>query len=56
MKLIIDLGNTRVKVAVFEEDNLEQLLVFKKEKFLKELESFSFKKKITHSIISSVFN
>ncbi|OSY87202.1 pantothenate kinase [Tenacibaculum holothuriorum] len=56
MKLIIDLGNTRVKVAVFEEDNLEQFFVFSKEEFLEKIKSFSFKKKITHCIVSSVGN
>ena len=37
MKLAIDVGNTRVKIAVFEKDKLVELFVFNKTKILSEI-------------------
>ncbi|WP_299107605.1 type III pantothenate kinase [uncultured Tenacibaculum sp.] len=54
MYLIIDVGNTRVKAAVYEQDSLVELVVFKKSKIISELKKIISKFSISHSIISSV--
>ncbi|CAL2103505.1 Type III pantothenate kinase [Tenacibaculum sp. 190130A14a] len=54
MYLIIDVGNTRVKAAVYEQGSLEELVVFKKSKIISELKKIIKKNNISSSIISSV--
>ena len=54
MYLIIDVGNTRVKAAVYEEGSLMELFVFQKTKIISELKKINSKFLIFHSIISSV--
>lgn len=54
MELIIDVGNTRVKAAVFEKDTIKENFVFNKDFFLEEIEKISFQYKIKKAIISSV--
>ncbi|AOW20418.1 type III pantothenate kinase [Urechidicola croceus] len=56
MNLAIDVGNTRVKVALFEENNIQFQTVFDKEIILEKLEKISKKNKVYHAIISSVAN
>ncbi|MFL0109327.1 type III pantothenate kinase [Tenacibaculum maritimum] len=56
MNLIIDIGNTRGKIAVFEEDMLVKLAVFEKEKLVSEVKKNISKYDISNSIISSVTN
>ncbi|WP_028890538.1 type III pantothenate kinase [Tenacibaculum sp. 47A_GOM-205m] len=54
MYLIIDAGNTRVKVAVFEIDTLKEVFVFEKTNIIPELEKIISKYSISNSIVSSV--
>lgn len=54
MNLIIDVGNTRVKAAVFEKDNIETLVVFKKAKIISETRKIISKFNVSATIISSV--
>ncbi len=54
MNLIIDVGNTRAKVAVFEEDKIVYQHIFNKEKIITELQKNIEKYKIKQAIISSV--
>ncbi len=54
MYLIIDVGNTRVKVAVTETDTVEEVFVFKKTKLIPELKKITSKYSISSSIVSSV--
>ncbi|MHB0754380.1 type III pantothenate kinase [Polaribacter sp. M15] len=54
MNLIIDVGNTRVKVAVFEQDIIVELQIFDKKRILSEVKKISKKYHITDAIISSV--
>ncbi len=55
MKLIIDIGNTRIKAALFEQNELKDFFVFDSTSAL--LASDIFKKySISHSIIGSVVN
>jgi type III pantothenate kinase len=54
MNLIIDVGNTRVKVAVFEEDTIVDLVIFDKLKIVSEIKKLIKKYKITAAIASSV--
>ncbi|WP_428740736.1 type III pantothenate kinase [Tenacibaculum sp.] len=54
MYLIIDVGNTRVKVAVFEIDTLKEVFVFEKMNIISELEKIISKFPISNSIVSSV--
>ncbi|MFY7672639.1 type III pantothenate kinase [Tenacibaculum sp. MEBiC06402] len=54
MDLIIDVGNTRVKVAVFEKDNLKELVVFQKGKIISEIKKIVKKFTISEGIISAV--
>ena len=54
MNLIIDVGNTRVKVAVFELDTIVELEVFDKEKIVSEIKKIISKFSISKSIISAV--
>lgn len=54
MELIIDVGNTRVKAAVFEKDSLKELVVFQKEKIISEVKKIIKKHKISSGIISAV--
>ncbi len=51
MNLVIDHGNTRIKVAIFSRDNLEQKYTFQS---VTELKSFLNENHFTHCIISSV--
>jgi type III pantothenate kinase len=57
MLLAVDVGNTRIKTAVFENDTLLEIFVFEKEKLSKELD-FILKKfpKIIKIVVSSVGN
>jgi len=55
MLLTIDVGNSRIKVAVFEEDKLIELFVFEHQEALKKIsEIVSFFPKISNAIYSSV--
>jgi len=54
MNLIIDVGNTRVKVAVFEQDTIVDFVVFDKIKIVSEIKKIIKKYKITGAIASSV--
>ncbi|CAL2091984.1 type III pantothenate kinase [Tenacibaculum sp. 190524A05c] len=54
MDLIIDVGNTRAKAAVFEKDSLNEVVVFQKEEIISETKKILKKNKIRHSIISAV--
>ncbi len=54
MDLIIDVGNTRVKAAVYEKDSLKELVVFQKNKIVSEIKKIIKKHEITNSIISAV--
>ncbi len=56
MNLIIDVGNTRIKVAVFENDRLVEMFVFQKEELAKEIEKILSNHTILNGIISSVAN
>jgi len=54
MNLIIDVGNTRIKAAVFENDRLVELVVFNHDELLNEVERIRQRFNITRGIISSV--
>ena len=54
MNLIIDVGNTRVKSAVFEEDTLKEVVFFDKKRIVSELKKISKKFQITSGILSTV--
>jgi type III pantothenate kinase len=54
MNLIIDVGNTSVKVAVFERDTVVELVVFKKIKILSEVKKIIEKYTISSGIMSNV--
>ncbi|WGH74064.1 type III pantothenate kinase [Tenacibaculum tangerinum] len=54
MYLIIDVGNTRVKAAVFEIDTLKEIVVFGKQEIISELKKITSKYLIENSIVSSV--
>lgn len=54
MNLIIDVGNTRIKSAVFESNRLIELLVFTEKELLDKVDFFLSKYAITNGILSSV--
>jgi type III pantothenate kinase len=54
MNLIIDVGNTRVKAAVYEKDSLKELVIFQKTEIISELKKILKKNKISSSIVSAV--
>ncbi len=54
MYLIIDVGNTRVKVAVTEIDTLKEVFILKKANLISELKKIKSKFLISNSIVSSV--
>jgi len=54
MNLAIDIGNTRVKAAVFEEDKLIELLIFDKKIIVSEIKKIVKKYAISGGIISNV--
>ncbi len=54
MNLIIDVGNTRVKAAVFKEDTLLELVVFDKRKIISEIKKILAKFAVSRGILSSV--
>ncbi|SEC80411.1 type III pantothenate kinase [Tenacibaculum sp. MAR_2009_124] len=54
MNLIIDVGNTRVKVAVFESGKILEVFVFQKEKLLENLNKILQDFSVEHTIVSSV--
>jgi len=54
MNLTIDVGNTRVKAAVFEKDKLVELCVFDKIKILSEIKKILKKYVIANAIMSNV--
>lgn len=54
MNLIIDVGNTRIKAAVFESNRLIEMLVFTEEELLDKVAFFLSKYVITDGILSSV--
>ncbi|MDY0780218.1 type III pantothenate kinase [Tenacibaculum sp. IB213877] len=54
MNLIIDVGNTRAKVAVFEADTIQELVVFNKSRIISEIKKITTKFSISSAIISSV--
>lgn len=56
MKLIIDIGNTRVKATVIEIDTVNNVFVFKKTRIFSELKKINSKYVISNTIISSVSN
>ena len=54
MNLIIDVGNTRVKVAVFEQDTIVSKFVFDKKKIVSEIKKIISNYNISLAIISAV--
>ncbi|OAD45768.1 type III pantothenate kinase [Polaribacter atrinae] len=54
MNIAIDIGNTRVKSAVFEGDKLVRLYVFDKKNIIKEIKEILEKNIISNGIISNV--
>jgi type III pantothenate kinase len=54
MNLIIDIGNTRVKAAVFEQDTIVSLCVFNKSKVVSEVKKIIKNFNISSTIVSSV--
>jgi type III pantothenate kinase len=54
MNLVIDVGNTRVKTALFEGVKIQNHKVFLKEDIVSQLKKISKKHKIMYAIISSV--
>ncbi|AZJ36808.1 type III pantothenate kinase [Tenacibaculum singaporense] len=56
MYLIIDVGNTRVKVAVFEIDTIKEVFTFEKTNIISELKKIISNFSISNSIVSSVAN
>lgn len=54
MNLIIDIGNTRVKIAVFEQEEIVEQSVFKIEELLQKIHSLQLKYSIQKGIVSSV--
>jgi len=54
MQLVIDVGNTRVKAAVFKKTVLEQLVVIDKDKFSSQIGDFVENFSVKKAIISSV--
>ncbi len=54
MNLVIDIGNTRAKLAVFEKDTLIKLKIIKTDKLYKKVKQFFENYKINNTIISSV--
>ncbi|TXD51620.1 MULTISPECIES: type III pantothenate kinase [unclassified Polaribacter] len=54
MNLSIDVGNTRVKAAVFEMDMLVEVYVFEKSRIISEVKKIIKKYKVTQVILSSV--
>jgi type III pantothenate kinase len=54
MNLIIDVGNTRIKAAVFEGNRLVELLVFDQNELLEKVDFFRAKYSISQGILSSV--
>ena len=54
MQLVIDVGNTRVKAAVFKKTVLEQLVVIDKDKFSSQIGDFVENFLVKKAIISSV--
>jgi len=54
MNLIIDVGNTRVKAAVFEGDTFISLQVFQVQKIISELKKILKKQVISNAIMSNV--
>ncbi len=56
MNLIIDVGNTRIKAAVFENDTLLEVFVFDSNELIDKVDLFINKYSIDKGIISSVKN
>ena len=54
MNLIIDVGNTRVKAAVFEIDTMINIVVFDKKRILSEIKKILKKYAISNGIMSNV--
>lgn len=54
MDLIIDVGNTRAKAAVFENDRLIEVVVFNKQEIIYEIKKITEKYAIKGAIISAV--
>ncbi|QOD60532.1 type III pantothenate kinase [Polaribacter haliotis] len=54
MNLTIDVGNTRVKIAVFERNNLVETMFFDKKKIISEIQKILKKYLISNGIISNV--
>ncbi len=54
MQLIIDVGNTRVKAAVFDNTHLEELVYIDRNDFIAQIGIFAGKYPVTKAIISSV--
>ncbi|WP_088323641.1 type III pantothenate kinase [Polaribacter tangerinus] len=54
MKLAVDIGNTRGKAAVFEGDNLLELVVFDKRKIISEIKKIVKKFSVSSGILSNV--
>ena len=54
MNLIIDVGNTRVKAAVFEQDKILDQVVFEKKRIISEIKKIKKNYNISKGIMSSV--
>lgn len=54
MNLVVDVGNTRVKAAVFEKDSIVEIFVVEKQKIISTIKKVLKKYDIAHGILSSV--
>ncbi|PQJ78900.1 type III pantothenate kinase [Polaribacter porphyrae] len=54
MNLVVDVGNTRVKAAVFNQKKIKKIFVFKKNRILSEVKKILSEFKIEASVICSV--
>ena len=56
MNLIIDIGNTRSKLVVFEKDIVVEIFVVETSEIVKKLKKITSKHLVSHSIMSTVVN
>ena len=54
MNLVIDIGNTQVKAAVFEKDTLIHVVSFDKRSILSQIKAITKKHEISDAILSNV--
>ena len=54
MNLVIDIGNTQIKTAVFKDNTLYNKEIYSKDEFYKSVEKITKKYRIKHAILSNV--